>query len=541
MLLSAPRFNWINELTKGFKDKMFFYFVLELLSIVCSLGFVFFSKKAVDYALGVDFYLLDKIILGVVFCSFLSVLCKILSQRISQLILIGLTLKLQNNIIYKQMISVWNVIKKWHTGDLLVRLNSDVSEVVQMIGVTWMNFILTTIKLIASFAFLYVMDSRLALIVLAISPIFLLSKIYFRRMRKLNKEVKQAESELGAVMHENLKFRILIRSLGLIETRQNKYENKQFIFASLKKKALNFSLLTQTILKYTVNIGYITVFIWGVFRLHSGEITFGTMTAFLQLVAHIQSPILSLIAVVPAFVRFGVSADRILEIENVEVEPIVEQHPISEVRSIELKNVHFGYEDDLVLKGLNLNIKRGESVAVVGGSGKGKTTFIRLLLALLKPDSGEVLIEDDYCKKYIISTKHNVNFCYVPQGNTLFSGTIRENLMLNAINISQEQLKRAIYISCSEFIYDLPNGLDTVIGESGMGLSEGQAQRLSIARALIKGGEVLLFDECTSALDDNTRTMFMERIFSFSQDKIAIFVTHDMILAKRCDQTILIN
>src|SRR5690606_23076289 len=267
---------------------------------------------------------------------------------------------------------------------------------------------------------------------------------------------------------------------GVLKNRLNFFKNIQNNFANLRLEYLNFTLVSQTMMRFAISIGYLLAFSWGIYRLKNSEITFGTMTAFLQLVNQIQSPILALAGFFPAFVRYNVSSDRVKELLNIELDQLKRGVFIQNVNKIVFNDVSFKYDNDQIINKLSATFNKGEITAILGASGKGKTTLIRLLLGLLTPNEGRILITND-TDNYELDTMHVENFSYVPQGNTLLSGTIRSNITLGMDGITDEKLKEILYISCGEFVFDLPNGLDTLIGESGLGLSEGQAQRIAIA------------------------------------------------------------
>jgi len=516
------------------------FFALEILSIIFTLSFIFYSKKTIDIALNVIHGDLQFNLAIVIICALIGVLAKSLSQWVNQKTQINMTLDFQYSILKTQMLSVWKVIKRWDTGDLLVRINSDCTEVVQMISQTWITFIITLLRILMSFIFLYSMDSMLAIIILCVTPLFLLTKIYFKKMRALNAKVKKSESEVGAAMQENLRYRTVLRALGVLNNRLIFLKNIQKNFANLRLEYLNFTLVSQTMMRFAISIGYLVAFSWGIYRLKNGEITFGTMTAFLQLVNQIQSPILALAGFFPAFVRYKVSSDRVKELLDVELDHFKSGVFIKNVNKIIFNDVSFKYEDDQIINKLSTTFKKGEITAILGASGKGKTTLIRLLLGLLKPNNGRIFITND-TDNYELDTVHVENFSYVPQGNTLLSGTIRSNITLGIDGITDEKLKEILYISCAEFVFDLPDSLDTFVGESGLGLSEGQAQRIAIARAILRDRDIWLFDEATSAIDQETTKIFLERIKYLIKDKIVIFVTHDSTVASLSHKQLLLN
>src|SRR5690606_34459156 len=337
----------------------------------------------------------------------------------------------------------------------------------------------------SAFGFLWIMDPMLAVVILCISPLVVFSKLYFKRLKKMNQELKRAESNLGKVVLANMRFRLVIRALGLQRLRWDKVTGSQEAIYAMKMRVLNFSTVSKGILRFTVNAGFLLTFIWGILRLHAGEITFGTMSAFLQLVGRIQGPVLTLMGFVPTFIRFRAALERVDEMLQSEKEEEVEAEYLPNLQWIRLRDVGFRYEDKEVFHQFDADFVRGKPTAVVGASGKGKTTLIRLLLCLLQPNSGVLHLHTDG-REIPLSSAHRANFAYVPQGDKLFSGTIRENLQVNNQPVSDEHIREVLVTACATFVYDLPDGLDTLVGESGYGLSEGQAQRIAVARALLQ-------------------------------------------------------
>lgn len=534
----GEQLSWFWKLLKGYRLKIGFCMGLDILSLMLGLSFVYWSKRAVDIATGSVSGMLRTTIYFMVASIVLGILSGQASTWMSEQVKIRITVRLQTSLLFSQMLAMWETTKRWHTGDLLVRMTSDTQEVVQMATATFPNLCVTAVRLLASWGFLWMMDPLLAGMILAISPLFLFSKLYYRRMRKLNKEVKDMESNLGIVLQENLKQRLLIRALGIFRVRNRKYENVQAAITFLKNKLLRFSVLTQLVLKFTFNGGYLLAFMWGVYRLHTGGISFGTLTAFLQLVGRIQVPVLAIIAFVPAAIRCRTALDRLMELYEGEREEVAATPVrIAPIDCLKLDSLSFRYEERKVIDGLSADIYPGVPVAVVGATGRGKTTLIRLMLALVKPEEGGLLIETNG-EKVEVTPHTRINFSYVPQGNTLFCGTIRENLLMTAPSASDERLREAIELACAEFIYTLPLGIDTKVGEAGHGLSEGQAQRIAIARALLHGGNVWLLDEATSALDVATAERLVTNLLRAGRGKIMVFVTHDPRLMAVCPQII---
>ena len=536
--LIKQRINWAWRITTGFRWKIVMSMLLETVSALLLLLFIYFSKIAIDIALNMADGNLKRILFNIVLIVSLSVLAGLIASWINEYVKNGMMIRLQNNLAYTQMLLVWEKKKRWHTGDLLVRLNSDCGEVVQMLVYTIPSFIVTGIKLMASLALLWAMDSMMALLILAITPLFLFSKIYYKKMRQITKDVKKEESNVGNVIQENLKLRSLIQSLLFTEARHAKLIDTQNSFFRMKIKQLRFSVLSQGILRLTFNGGYLLAFLWGIYRLKAGLISFGTMAAFLQLVGRVQMPVFSMVAIFPAIIRFRTSVERILEMNKGERESYENPIKLDKPLTLELRQLSYRYDKTDVIKQLNAVFQSGLPTAVTGASGKGKTTLIRLILAIIKPDSGSMTLTQSDGESHEISVATRMNIAYVPQGNTLFCGTIRENLMLSNMYTSEEQISEVLHIACAEFVYSLPKGIDTVIGESEYGISEGQAQRIAVARALLQGGSIWLFDEPTSALDSQTIQQICRNLLQVGKDKILIFITHDRYVEDACSQVI---
>lgn len=530
---------WAWSVTNGHRAALLVYFLLELMAIGLSLLFVFWSKQAIDMAMDPSSRDLRWVSSLVVISVLAGLALRAVSGWMNERTRLQIGLKLQREMIDVQMRSLWKSVKKWHSGDIQVRVNADCQEVSTMVGYSAMAAVLTGVRLAASFTFLWILDPMLAFTIVGITPLFLFTKVYFRRMRRLSQQIKQSESDFGEVLQENLRWRMLIRAMDLLNGRKMKLEEQQNRIFKLRKELLNFSTLSQTAMKVTINAGYLVTFIWGIHRLHAGEISFGTMTAFLQLVSRIQTPMMSLIGFVPLFIRFRTAAERVMELRFEETEPTRSLEKIDGLQSLHVADLSLRYEGEPILKDFSMLVNAGAPVAIVGSSGKGKTSLMRLLLALLKPERGEIWLESAG-GRHALKAEHRSNFAYVPQGNSLFSGSIRENLVLQNPGADDHRIQRSLWLACAEFVNDLPGGLETRIGEGGHGLSEGQAQRIAIARAMMRDCDIWLFDEISSALDHETAGRLMDRLLAEGKGRICIFVTHDLKLAARCQQVLYI-
>ena len=300
-----------------------------------------------------------------------------------------------------------------------------------------------------------------------------------------------------------------------------------------------FNIFARTMVGAAFNIGYIIAFLWGVFGIWKGSITFGVMTAFLQLVGQIQGPAVRLTRQVPAFANATASIDRLMALENSPKEEKGDPVVIPGVAGIRLENVTFRYDGEgrYIFKDFSFDFPPGSRTAIVGETGVGKSTLVRLMMALLEPQQGKVVLYGNG-REAVASALTRRNLVYVPQGNSLFSGTIRDNLRLGDPEACEDDMKRVLEIAAAEFVFDLPDGLDTVCGEGGTGLSEGQAQRIAIARGLLRPGSILLLDEFSSSLDPDTEDRLMRNLIAGKDEKTMVFITHRQKISEFCKNTL---
>lgn len=534
--LGRRAMRWVLQVTDGYHWLITFSIFSGVFGVAMSLVNVAMSKWIIDVATGAQEGNIWLVAFIVVLSFVLGMAVKLISPWIFGKINMRISIRMQNSLSDALMMCSWKGAKKWHTGDLLTRIGSDASEVLGMGMGILPNLLVTSLQLISSFFYLWYLEPRLAWFILAATPLVLVSKIYFRKVRELSRAQKQMNSEMGTVMQENLSQRVLVRSLGATDYRKKKLHDTQEKLYKLGMEQIKFSTFTQGVMGVTFGGGYLCAFLWGIFQLHSHEITFGTMTAFLQLVGQVQGPFLGLISIPPSLVRGWTSVERLMALfEDVEPDEhplLIEETPLT----LTFDEVSFAYEEDQpVLNNFSATFKPGTSTAIAGPTGAGKTTLIRLMLALIKPDKGRLTLTDATGREYSVGADMRINFMYVPQGNTLLSGSIRENLWLGQPGAPDSELERVLRLACADYVFELPDGLDTKVGEHGYGLSEGQAQRLSIARALLRPGSIWLFDEASSALDNETTTRLMKNLLEVGKDSTLIFVTHDQRLMSVCD------
>ena len=525
---------WLHQIVRPYRGRILLSAVIDLFGMGLSLVAIYLSKYAIDIATGAAEGRLWEAAGMMVGCVLLSMAAGMSATWVSEQTRMKLTIDLQMQLSDRLMMSAWKDSSRWHTGDLLTRLGSDVSEVVSMLVYTFPSVGVISIKLLASFLFLSTLDTSLAWMLLLSTPFLLLSKLYYKRMRALSKAHKEVGSRIFSLLQENISSRVLIRSLGASAVRRGKLADSQKESYTIGMRQLNLSAYSKGVLQFVFSMGYFTAFLWGLHRLSTDAITFGSMIAFVQLVSRVQGPVLQLISFVPGLIRVRASIDRLEELEAGETFLPVGNEVYPRPQRVEYQGVHFGYEkEDLYRGGLDVVFLPGEPVAIAGPTGVGKTTLVRLLMGLVRPRTGSVRLVADG-QPYDVATRSRKNFVYVPQGNSLFSGSIRDNLLLASPKASEKRLREVLHTACADFVLALPQGLDTRVGESGYGLSEGQAQRLAVARALLQPGKICIFDEVTSALDADTARKLVDNLLREGQDKIQVFVTHDPMLMQHC-------
>lgn len=441
-----------------------------------------------------------------------------------------------------------------HSGDVASRLMKDVDTVCTSTMDTIPQMMVTGVQLVGAFLLMRWFDARLAWALLLLTPlVIVIGKIVSRKLRNMTLEIRKSESQIQMQVQEAVEYNVVMRSLeseswvtGLLKGKQEKLEHDVL-------RRTRFTTISRFSLGSAFGLGYLLAFIWGALGLRDGAITIGTMTSFLQLVGQIQHPILTLLGMVPQLVHSTASIDRLEELKC-DVQPQEGarlQNGTAGRLGVRLENVSFGYAKDLSKSGENVEVisrfshdfRPGSKTAIMGETGTGKTTLFRLLLGFVEPDEGRVLIysEDALDGVREVSKGMRKDFVYVPQGNTLMSGTIRHNLQFANPDADDDALREALHAACADFVLDLPNGLDTELGERGHGLSEGQSQRIAIARGLLRPGNILLFDEISSSLDESTERELYKRLFEMFPNKTMIFVTHRTAICQMCDEIVKIT
>ena len=535
-------FRWLWHAWKGNRLQAVLNAVIGLASVGVSLSSVWAVQHAIDvasHATEGNIYWAVALMGGLILCDFALNIGSIWVQNI-------LGIKAQNRM-QQQMLdrllrSEWHGKESRHSGDVLNRLEFDVNSVVNFLTQTLPGALSTLALFLGAFIYLCTLDWRLALVITFMIPLFVLvSKVYVRQMRSLTRDVRNQDSKVQSVLQETVQHRMLIKTLESDDAAVNKLEGTQSVLRRKVVKRTIFSVFSNLVMNFGFALGYLVAFLWAAIGMSNGVLTFGQMTAYLQLVNKIQNPARQLTKLVPAFVSVFTAAERLMELEEDPLEeqgdPIVLDAPCG----VRLNNISYAYSDaeEDVIHNLSFDFRPGSCTAVLGETGAGKTTIVRMILALLKPQKGSVqLYNDKECRE--MTPRMRANLVYVPQGNTLLSGTIRDNLRLGKLDATDEEMREALHKSCADFVFDLPDGLDTQCAEQGGGLSEGQAQRISIARALLRDRSIILFDEATSALDPETERQLLQNLLKHN-NKTIIFITHRLAVVDYCDQTLKIE
>ncbi len=417
------------------------------------------------------------------------------------------------------------------------RIEGDTRTVSEAICVTIPSILITIIQFLASFRFLQILDPKLAWILVFIMPLSLvISKRYLLKMRELTQSIRSTDSEVQSHIQEQVQHRTTINTLGNGESSVERLREKSLKLLRQTLRSIDYSLYTRAVVQLGFTAGYVVTFVWGVKGLSSGAITFGVVTAFLQLVSQIQRPVVELSSQISTTAKCSASVERIAELEALQQEDDRERITLSGEVGVEIKDLTFKYSDGgdrNILENFSYNFAPNSMHVIVGQTGVGKSTLIRIMLGLLKPNSGSIKIYNK-SQSESCSPATRSNFVYVPQGNTLMSGTIRENLLLANPTASDDEIQAALHCAVADFVYQLPQGLDSICGERGAGLSEGEAQRVAIARGLLQSGNIMLLDEPTSALDSETEQRLIDRLANYSESRTLIMVTHRDTAAQLC-------
>lgn len=520
---------WIYGKVRPFILRLSIIIILNSLASLCSVGTALASKNLVDYAVAgkPEMALRQGISVGLLILALLALngAASILSVRISEIMYNSISLD-----IYKRLAqSEWTTFAGYHSDDILTRMTSDVDIVVNGITSVIPGMAALLVQLVTAFFALFLIDPVLGILAFILGPLTLLFYWFFRnRLRGLHIKIQELESKYRAVTHESILNMVVIKTFNMEKKCTERIRAIQDEQLDMLLRRNFISVLANSSFSLGYWAGYFLAFGWGTLRLTQGAATFGSLTAFLQLVGQVQSPFINLARSIPQLIATEASAGRIIELEQLPEDAASGEKLNWSQAGIRFENVAFSYGDSAipVIKNTDLAIEAGETIGITGPSGEGKTTVIRLLLALLKPAEGRLYLVNGAEKREIDASCRNL-ISYIPQGNTLFSGTIEENLRIANPAATGEEIEEALkQADAWQFIQEMPDGLQTNIGENALRLSEGQAQRISIARAFLKKSAILLLDEATSALDAKTESNILKSIQRLDPARTCIIITH---------------
>ena len=506
--------------------------LLGIVRITASLSFVWVCKEIVDVVTGVSSVSLSGRIVLMVSIMAVRLFCNVAYSYCEKYGLLRVQNTLRADLFSHVLSSEWTGRERFNSGDAVNRLEEDIRVVSELLCSHIPGSIVTAFQLIAASVYLLLMAPGLLWVLVLLMVLAIVgSRLFFFKLRSLTSDIRTLDSDIQQLIQENLQNRVVAltlvgaaRIMGALGSLQERLKDKTV-------RRLNYNAVARGFMSFGFMSGYASAFLWGVLGIRSGTVSFGMMTAFLQLVGQVQRPVADLARELPAFIHALTSIERLMELESLPSEKEGPQWLAQGAVGVRFDSVSFEYPGSHGARVLDLfthDFRPGTLTVIAGPTGVGKSTLVRLMLGLLKPESGTVTVYDasSSCEA---GKSARGNFRYVPQGNSLMSGTIRDNLLLADASASEERMRSALSTAVADFVFDLPDGLDTICGEAGGGLSEGQCQRIAIARALLRHGGILLLDESTSSLDPETETRLLSNLRTYigaSDALTVVFISH---------------
>ena len=545
------KIKWMANYAKPAIPFLIFSIIVNVIFSLIGIYNVTVSKSLIDSAISGDSKQTIHWLIIMLVITLISMLSSPVTSFMSTHSSTKLTQNIQRKIYQHIQCSDWLEQSKFHSVSLLTRVTSDVSNISSTILGTIPSLVSLTVTLVGSFYTLINWAPSIAFVAVFIGPFLILVGRYFSwKLKSLYKEAQEEDVKYRSFMQESIQNIMIVKTFcmekinmrKLLEIQDNKYK--------IAMRNTKLSAMTSMSMSFCSSLAYFSIFTWGVLNIAKGVTTYGTFTGMLQLYNKVQTPFSSLASMIPGLISTIAAAERLMEIETIPVEKMADENELNDITNKSLDeiavdnitnfestlfnnpdiifdNVYFAYKDNnYILNKINLTIDSGETIAFVGPSGEGKTTMIRLILSLINPTKGNLFISENDLIKDMNRNFRNL-ISYVPQGNTLFSGTIRSNLLYGKPDATDDEIKEALTNACAiDFVNELEDGLDTMIGEKGVGISEGQAQRIAIARAFLRVRPILILDEATSSLDPETEVKVLKSVKSLSSNPTCIIITH---------------
>lgn len=495
------------------------------------------SKYMIDAIVAMELRPLLWYIVAMVGSVVLGVAFQSMTSRFSARLHIDMLTDVQQQVFDDLMDSDWESISSYPTGELLSRFSGDINTVASC-AVSWLpGLVIQLFTVLSTLAVILYYDPVMALIGCASTPLmFLLSRRFLHKQRSYNMKMRQVSGEMSSFQAETFRNVDTLKSFGVERSMSDMLRVRQKHYRETVLEHNRFSIRTQVLLTAMGTVVQYSALAYCLWRLWRGDILFGTMTLFLQQRSNLSNAFASLVSLVPTALSGSVAAERVRELTQLPKEPdrSVEAVPQGAC-SLVAKGVSVGYEEKNILSDVDIEAPAGKIIALVGPSGEGKTTLLRLLLGLIRPDSGQVYLVDEAGATIPVGAGSRNCFTYVPQGNTVIAGTVAENLLLARQEATQQEMIQALQDACAwEFVEPMPLGIHTPLGEGGKGVSEGQAQRIAIARALIRNAPVMLLDEVTSALDQETEERVLQNLTH--RGVTTILTTHRPSVLSQCSR-----
>lgn len=537
------KIGWLIGLTKGYRKLIFYPLTLNVLSVFLSIAFVELTKILFE-GVNNDVSFLSFCISLLVITKVLELFCEQREMYLREKACAKLeniyTLRLFENTFKSARHELQNI----HSGDEMSRLTTDVSVIAQCVTYTIPTIIYASVQLIATSIYLLFVQSSLTVAIICIMPIMiLLGKQYTKKIVPISRDIRLEDSSVNEYMQEHLQKHEMLVSFGVTSFIVDKVRALQDkLFSSIRRRIF-LDVVAESFVDIGFALGYLAIIIWGVFGIQNGTFTYAMLIVFMQLVGQLQRPFIFFKTQFPALMNSYASIERLQELENMEKEDATYNVRLEGTVGVKFQNVFFKYSksDKWVLNDFTFDFAPGSITALIGETGIGKSTILRLILAFNTPNKGYVELYNSQ-KNVSANSSTRCNCTYVPQGNSILSGTIRYNLKIGNLYATDREINEALYNAAADFVLnDLPNGLDTIVGENGLGLSEGQAQRIAIARGLLHNGQLLLLDEPTSALDDITEKIFLDRLHNKRSNKTIIIISHKKEVGNYVDNTLLLE